>query len=330
MTDFVTLEDFRAAAARIAGVARVTPLVEARDLAAWGVPDGFTLRLKCENLQVGGAFKIRGACNMAGSLPDAARQAGLLTYSSGNHGLAVAITARRLGVPAVIVMPTTAPAVKVEGARALGAEVLFEGTTTLERKQRGEAEAAWRGMTIVPPFDHPAIIAGQGTVGLEILEQCPAVGTVYVQIGGGGLISGVATAIKRSRPSVQVVGVEPAGTARMAASFEAGQPTTIPMTPGIADGLLAVRPGDLTYLHARAFVDRLVRVEDQAIVRALQWLFRHGRLVVEPSGAITVAAALADAAAGRLDAGAPVVAVLSGGNVEPAAFAAYLAAPAEG
>jgi threonine dehydratase len=324
MTDLIPLDDIRAAASRIAGVARVTPLIEVRELEAWGSPDGASLLLKCENLQVGGAFKIRGAFNMASSLPESARRAGLLTYSSGNHGLAMAITAKRLGVPAVIVMPTTAPAVKVEGARALGAEVLFEGTTTIERKLRGEAEAARRGMTIVPPFDHPHTVAGQGTAGLEILQQCPTVSTVYVQIGGGGLISGIATAIKRSRPSVHVVGVEPVGSARMTASLAAGHPVTIPMTPGIADGLLAVRPGDITFRHVQAFVDRVVTIDDRAIVAALQWVFRHARLVVEPSGAITVAAALADAAAGRLDARRPVVAVLSGGNVEAKAFSEYL------
>jgi threonine dehydratase len=324
MTGLLTLDDIRAAASRIAGVARVTPLVEVRELSAWGEADAFSLRLKCENLQVGGAFKIRGAFNMASQIPESARRAGLLTYSSGNHGLATAITARRLGVPAVIVMPTTAPPVKVEGARGLGAEVLFEGTTTLERKKRGEAEAARRGMTIVPPFDHPHTVAGQGTVGLEILEQCPEVATVYVQIGGGGLISGIATAIKRSRPSAQVVGVEPVGSARMTASLAAGEPVTIPMTPGIADGLLAVRPGDITFRHVRAFVDRIVTIDDRAIVAALRWIFREGRLVAEPSGAITVAAALSDLAAGRLEPRGPVVAVISGGNVEPAAFRQYL------
>ena len=324
MADLLSLDQIREAAARIRGVARVTPLLEARDLVAWGGPDAAPLLLKCENLQVGGAFKIRGAYNMASSLPEAARRAGLLTYSSGNHGLALALTARRLGVPVVIVMLTTTPAVKVEGARALGAEVLFEGTTTLERKARGEAEAARRGMTIVPPFDHIRTAAGQGTIGLEILEQCPDVTRVYVPIGGGGLISGVAAAIKRSRPSIEVVGVEPTGVARMTASLAAGHPVTIPITPGIADGLLAVRPGDITFRHVQAFVDRIVTIDDNAIIGALQWLFRTAKIVAEPSGAITVAAALAERASGRLEPGGPAVAVISGGNVEPKAFSDYL------
>jgi threonine dehydratase len=324
VTEFLSLDDIRAAATRIAGVARITPLLEVRELQAWGGSAAVPLMLKCENLQVGGAFKVRGAYNMAAGLPETIRRAGLLTYSSGNHGLAIALTARRLGIPAVIVMPTTASAVKVEGARALGAEVLFEGTTTIERRVRAEAEAARRGLTIVPPFDHLQIAAGQGTIGLEILEQCPTVATVYVQMSGGGLISGVATALKRSRPSVRVVGVEPAGVARMTASLAAGHPVTIPITPGIADGLLAVRPGEVTFPHVQAFVDRVVTVDDGAIVRAMQYLFRAARLVAEPSGAITVAAALADGAAGRLDPRGPAVAVISGGNVEAEAFAKYL------
>jgi threonine dehydratase len=179
-------------------------------------------------------------------------------------------------------------------------------------------------MTIVPPFDHINTVAGQGTIGLEILDQRPDVTRVYVPIGGGGLISGVATAIKRSRPSIEVVGVEPTGTARMTASLRAGHPVTIPITPGIADGLLAVRPGDITFRHVQAFVDRIVSIDDNAIVGALKWLFHTAKIVSEPSGAITVAAALAERASGSLAPGGPAVAVISGGNVEPAAFARFL------
>jgi threonine dehydratase len=323
--ELVTLDAIRAAADRIRAVTRVTPLIDA--CALTDCPPGRQpLKLKCENLQLGGAFKIRGAYNMAAQLSEERRRAGLMTYSSGNHGLAIALTARMLGVPAVIVMPTTAPAVKVDGARALGAEVLFEGTTTVERKARAEAEAAGRGMTIVPPFDHEQIVAGQGTIGLEILAQCPDVARVYVQMSGGGLISGIATAIKRSRPAVEVVGVEPAGAARMTASLAAGAPVTIGRIASIADGLLAVRPGDVTFLHVRAFVDRVVTIEDRLIVAAMRWLFAESKLVAEPSGAITVAAAHADAHAGRLPPSGATVAVISGGNVEAAAFAGYLQA----
>lgn len=303
----------------------MTPLVEACELTAWGTGDSPPLWLKCENLQAGGAFKIRGAFNLASQIPEENRRRGLITFSSGNHGLAVALTARRLGIPAVVVMPVGAPAVKVDGARALGAEVLFEGRTTLQRKARAETEAAARGMSMVPPFDHEATVAGQGTIGLEILEQRPDVATVYVPISGGGLVSGIAAAIKLSRPSIRVVGVEPARAARMTASLSAGFPVTIEAAPGIADGLMAVRPGDLEFRHVRALVDRVVTVGEEAIVEAVRWLFAHAKLAAEPSGAASVAAALADARAGTLDPAAPRVAVISGGNVEASAFARYLA-----
>ena len=319
--NLVSLDQIRAAADRLRGTIRLTPLVEACELTASGREPA--LLLKCENLQMGGAFKIRGALNMALQLDDRARQAGLVTYSSGNHGLAIALSARLLGVPALIVMPTTAPAVKVEGARVLGAEVIFEGTTTLQRKARAETEAAARGMTIVPPFDHEQILAGQGTIGLEILEQCPEVARVYVQMSGGGLSGGIATAIKQSKPEVEIVGVEPSGAARMTASLAAGHPVTIQATLGIADGLLAVRPGDITFPHVRAYVDRVVTVDDRETAAATSWLFREAKIVAEPSGAITVAAARRERRLGT-PANGPTVAVISGGNVEAEAFAQYI------
>jgi hypothetical protein len=201
--------------------------------------------------------------------------------------------------------------------------VIFEGTTTLDRKARAETESASRRLTMVPPFDHPWIIAGQGTVGLEICEQLPDVATVYVQVGGGGLISGIAAAVKRVKPAVRVIGVEPDGAPKMSASLAAGEPVTLPATRSVADGLLAVRPGELTFAHVQALVDEVVRVDDAATLDALRWLFREAKLVVEPSGAITVAAAMAGAGA---PGPGPAVAVLSGGNVEPEAFANYLTA----
>jgi threonine dehydratase len=323
VTDLISLADIQHAAARIRRVARVTPLIDV-SLSLPLAASASRLLLKCENLQPAGAFKIRGACNMLACLGDAERARGVVTYSSGNHGQSLALAAHLIGTRAVIVMPTTAPGVKVRGARRYGAEVLFEGTTTLERKSRAEAEAASRGLTMVPPFDHPWIIEGQGTAGLEILEQCPDVRTVYVPVGGGGLISGIATAVKGLNPEVRVVGVEPAGAPKMSTSLAAGHPVTLPKTSSVADGLLAVRPGEITFAHVQARVDDVVTVEDTAILHALRWLFAEARLVVEPSGAITVAAALAGA--GHPAAG-PMVAVLSGGNVEPDAFARYLTAP---
>jgi threonine dehydratase len=237
----------------------------------------------------------------------------VITFSSGNHGKAMALAARELGAPAVVVMPTTAPSIKVDGVRASGAEVIFAGTTSVDRRQRAEAEAAARGLTMVPPYDHEWIIAGQGTAALEILEQRPDVAAVLVPIGGGGFAAGVSAAIKLSQSSVRVIGVEPAGAAAMKASIEAGHAVTLERTHSIADGLLPVRPGDLTFAHVRRFVDEVVTVEDPAIVAAVLWLFDRASVLAEPSGAATVAAALAGAAA--VD--GPVVAIVSGGNMSP-------------
>ncbi len=317
MSALVEPAAIEAAAERIRGTVRRTPLVDVTDAA------GRPLHLKCENLQVAGAFKIRGASNLVGQIAAGGEVRGVITYSSGNHAQAVACAARGLGLPAVVVMPETAPAVKVEGTRSYGAEVLFEGTTSVQRKRRAEAVAAERGLTMVPPFDHPEIIAGQGTVGLEILQDLPAVATVYAPIGGGGLVAGVAAAVKQQKPSIRVIGVEPVGAAAMARSVEAGAPVTLDSVASIADGLLPVRPGDLTFAHVSAFVDDIVTVEDDAIVAAVRWLAARAKLVVEPSGAATVAAVLFS---GRSDAGADgaTVAILSGGNIAPAKLAALL------
>ena len=310
----VTLDEIRAARERIAGTARVTPMIDVSAIA------GRPLFLKCENMQPGGAFKIRGAYNMVSQLPPAERARGVITYSSGNHGQAVAISARALGAPAVVVMPTTAPAVKVEGAKHFGAEVVFAGTTTIHRREKAEQIAAERGLTMVPPFDHTQIIAGQGTLGLEILEQCPGVGTVFVPIGGGGIAAGVSAAIKLSRDGVTVVGVEPAGAASMKSSIDAGEIRTLERAQSMADGLMAVRPGDLNFAHVRKFLDRIDTVEEEEIAEALRWLFREARLVAEPSGAVAVAAARRESTPQA----APAVAIVSGGNLDPAVFAKYL------
>jgi len=312
-SELVSLDDIRAAAARIAGVARRTPLIEV------GAGLGPTFAVKCENMQPAGAFKIRGAYNMLAQLDQDARDAGVITYSSGNHGQAMALAARLLGVRAVVVMPETAPRVKVAGAERYGAEVLFAGTTVLDRKARAESEAAARGLTMVPPFDHPWIIAGQGTCALEILEQSQTLSTVYVPVGGGGLISGVAAAIKALRREVRIVGVEPAGAPKMTASLAAGQPVTLPTTASIADGLLSVRPGNLTFAHVQAFVDQVVTVDDRQIAAAVKWLFDNANIVAEPSGAASVAAVMRDESPI-----AGTVAVISGGNVAPADYANYI------
>jgi threonine dehydratase len=324
---FVTVDEIKAARERIKPAARYTPLLEApwpqalKPSGPQGLMAAPSIWLKCENLQPMGAFKIRGAYNMISQLTPEQRKRGVITYSSGNHGQAVALAAQQLGAPAVIVMPTTAPQVKVDGCKSYGAEVIMEGTTSLHRQARAEKEARERGLTIVPPFDHEQIVIGQGTVGLEILEQCPDVGTVYVPAGGGGLASGTAAAIKQVKPSVRIVVVEPEGAPKMTKSLEAGQPTTLPSSASIADGLMNLRPGTITFAHIRKFVDEVVTVPEDAIAAAVAWLFRNARLVVEPSGAVTTAAV-------QLGLGHPegkVVVVVSGGNVAPEKFAAYIA-----
>ncbi|MBP7775812.1 MAG: threonine/serine dehydratase [Acidobacteria bacterium] len=316
-TPLVTLADLFAAAERVRGTAVRTPVISL----PWpGATAAHPFRVKCENLQPMGAFKVRGAFNILSQLPADVRARGVITYSSGNHGQGVAMAAQAMGVPAVIVMPTTAPAVKVDGVRSYGAEVIFAGTSSIDRQTRAEAEAAARGLSIIPPFDHPMIIAGQGTVGLELLEQVPDLGTVFVPMGGGGLIAGVSAAIKLSRPEVRVVGVEPVGAMKMRAARDAGHPVTLEKSASIGDGIMNMRAGDLTFAHVQAYVDDLVAVPDEAMAKAVGWLFRNARLVAEPSGAASTAAVM-------LGLGAPVgtvVAIVSGGNVQPDHFAKYI------
>ncbi len=322
----VSLNDIRAARERIGGAVRTTPLVPAPWPRAGGRPQTDApdrIWLKCENLQWVSAFKARGAHHFVGRLTDEERSAGLITYSSGNHAQAVAFAARSLGASARIVMPVDAPDVKRRATMALGADVEFVGTTSAERKARAEEILATDGGTMVPPFDHPDIIAGQGTVGLELVEQLGdrPVATVLAPIGGGGLLAGVAAAVRELAPGARIVGVEPAGAASMQRSVEDGAPVTLDRVETVADGLKPVRPGDLTFEHVRDLVDEVVTVEDDAIVAAVLWLFGR-RLVVEPSGAATVAALLS----GRVEApdAGETVAVLSGGNIEPSLLSGWL------
>jgi threonine dehydratase len=220
-------------------------------------------------------------------------------------------------------MPTTAPSVKVNGTRAFGAEVVFAGTTSAERKLEAERLQRERGLVMVPPFDHPWIIAGQGTVGLEIAEDCPDVREVYVPVGGGGLLAGIAAALKALAPRARVIGVEPAGAAKMSRSLAAGKPVTLDQASSVADGLLPVRPGDLTFEHARALVDEVMTVDEESLGDAMRYLVRGAKIVAEPSGAASVAAVLArHGDLGRFE--GTVVAVVSGGNIAPERFARLL------
>jgi threonine dehydratase len=315
--ELVGVDRIRQAADGLRGVAVRTPLLPA----PWLEEElGFEVRLKCESFQPVGAFKLRGAYTMVASLTDAERDRGVITYSSGNHAQAVAFAARAFGIRAVIVMPENAPPIKVEGTRRLGAEVIERGTTSLARREKAEEVQAEQGLTMIPPFDHPQIIAGQGTVGLEILEDWPAVRTVIVPIGGGGLISGVAAYVRRERPDVRIIGVEPEGAPAMRRSLDAGRIITLDVIDSIADGLVPVRPGDLTFAHTRALVDDVVLVTDDAIREAAARLLIRGKLVVEYSGAATVAALRSG-----LVSDGPAAAVVSGGNLDPSLVSELLA-----
>ena len=305
----VTLEDLRAAAATLRGVAVRTPLLAAEGLSA--DPDA-PVWLKPEMLQRGGAFKLRGAYLYLARLDPERRARGVIAPSSGNHAQAVALAARLFGVPATVVMPTTVTAAKRGGAERLGARVELAGTTTQDRMERALELAAETGATLVPPYDDPTILAGQGTVGLEIAEDLPTVGTVLVPVGGGGLSGGVAAAVKLLAPAARVVGVEPAGAPKLTRARAAGEPVVIPAAGGLADGLLAIRVGTVPFAHHQAYVDEVVTVPDDALADAVRFLLDRAKVVAEPSGAITVAALQR----GLVRPQGPTVAVLSGGNVE--------------
>ncbi len=311
----VTLDEIRAAARNIAGVAVRTPLLPA----PWGGPD---FALKPENLQVAGAFKIRGAYHAVASLSDAERARGVVASSSGNHAQALAWAARQLGAPAVIVIPEGATPGKVAATAALGAEVVR--VPPAERDSRAAALAGERGLSLVPPYDDARVIAGQGTVGMEIVEDWPDVDVVLVPVSGGGLISGVATAVKALRPAARVVAVEPELAAKTSQSLRRGERAYWPPEltyRTIADGLRVCSLGELPWEHIRAYVDGAVTVAEAEIRAAMRLLATGGRLVAEPSGAVATAAQLFHADAlppGRR------VAVVSGGNADPALLAEVL------
>ena len=319
--ELVPLAEIRGAAGRILGTVVRTPLLPDPELSRIV---GGQVRHKCECLQRAGAFKARGACNFLARLSPAELERGVITYSSGNHAQALAFAAGLGGVSAVVVMPTTAPRVKSDGARRLGARVEFAGTTSEERRVRAEEIAAAEGQVMVPPFDHPWIIAGAGTVALEIFEEWPEVDTLLVPIGGGGQAAGCAAALRRLKPQCAIVGVEPTGAPTMRRALDVGAPATLARIDTIADGLAPTRAGDLTFAHAAALLDDVVLVEDDDIRRAAAHLISRRRLVVEFSGAAAVAALLS----GRVPAaGRRVCTILSGGNLDASLLPEILAAP---
>lgn len=309
MIALITLDDLTAAAARIAPVAVRTPLLP---YDAVSEQLGAELWLKPEMLQRGGAFKFRGAYNFLAQLSPAERSRGVIAPSSGNHAQAVALAAKLFGVKAVVVMPTTVTPAKRGGAERLGARVELAGTTTQDRMDRAVELMGEEGFTMVPPYDHEWIIAGQGTAGLEIADDLPDVDTVLVPVGGGGLSAGVATAIKLRAPKARIVGVEPASAPKLSRARDAGRPVRIPSSGGLADGLLAVEVGGLTFAHHQQYVDEVVQVDDAALPKAMRALLDRMKLLAEPSGAITVAALLEGIVKPR----GKTVALLSGGNIE--------------
>ena len=309
VTDLISLGDLTEAAERIAPVAVRTPLLPMDALSAsLGVP----VWIKPEMLQRGGAFKFRGAYNFLAQLTPEERARGVIAPSSGNHAQAVALAAQLFGCKAVVVMPTTVTPAKRGGAERLGARVELAGTTTSDRFERALELVRDEGFTMVPPYDHAWIIAGQGTAGLEIVDDLPDVETVLVPVGGGGFSAGVATAIKLRAPNARVIGVEPTNAPKLSKAREAGRPVRIPPTHGLADGLLAAEIGGITFAHHEAYLDDVVRVDDVALRRAMRLLLDRMKLVTEPSGAITVAALME----GAVQPVGKTVAVLSGGNIE--------------
>jgi threonine dehydratase len=310
----------RAAQQRLRGVAVRTPLV------AFEIPDQpLSLWVKAESLQPIGSFKLRGAFNKVAQLSAAERAGGVITYSSGNHAQGVAFAARALGTKAVIVMPSNAPQVKVRATRALGAEIVIVGPGTVERKVKAEELAAEFGYVIIPPFDDRDIIAGQGSCGLEIVDDRQEVDLVLVPVGGGGLLSGVAAAVKLTRPGARVIGVEPELASDAAASFRAG--VIVSFTGDqtgrtAADGLRTQSIGTLNFAHLQAYVDDIVTVTEAEIRAAMRRILFATRLVPEPSGAVAVAAALFHRE--QLPRARETVAILTGGNVEPSLLRSVL------
>ncbi len=316
----LSLDDVRAAAERLSGVAHRTPVLTSHTL---DERTGATAFLKAECLQRGGAFKFRGAYNMISSLAADERESGVVAYSSGNHAQAVSLAARLVGTSATILMPADTPAAKLEATMGYGAEVVTYDRYTEDREALGAALADERGLVLVPPYEHPLVMAGQGTAALELLEDVPDLDVLLVPVGGGGLIAGAATAAKALRPGIKVVGVEPEAGDDTRRSLEAGERVRIPVPRTIADGQQADIPGELTFAVNRQVVDAIVTVSDTEIVDAMAFLFDRMKLVTEPSGASAAAALLAGRAATH---GARVGVVISGGNVGAARFAELMAA----
>ncbi|WP_328644399.1 pyridoxal-phosphate dependent enzyme [Amycolatopsis sp. NBC_00348] len=317
MTAPVTLDDIRDAAARLASVAHRTPVVRSRTLDDLV---GAEVLIKCENLQRIGAFKFRGAYNAVSRLTPEQLTKGVAAYSSGNHAQAVALAARELGSSAVILVPADTPKSKVDATRGYGAEIVTYDRYTGDRVAIGQALAAERELALIPPYEHPHVIAGQGTAALELLEEAGSLDTLVVPVGGGGLIAGSSTAAKALQPGIRVVGVEPAAGDDTKRSLAAGERVAIPVPHTIADGQAAEIPGELTFSINRNLVDEIALVTDDAIRDAMRFAFERLKLVLEPSGATGIAALLS----GQIATSGRVGVILSGGNISPERFAELL------
>jgi threo-3-hydroxy-L-aspartate ammonia-lyase len=316
----LTLERIQAAAGRLAGIAHRTPLVTSATLDA---RCGGTICLKAEPFQRGGSFKFRGAYNRLSLLDTDERARGIVAYSSGNHGAAVALAASLLGIPAVVVVPETGSPAKLAAIEGYGAEIRRYDPAAESREEVAAALAEARSLTVIRPFDDYDIMAGQGSIGLELTEQAGELDLVLVPVGGGGLAAGVGTAVKGLLPATAVIGVEPAGADDTSRSMRAGHRVSLETVDTIADGLRAQEPGELTFPINRRLLDDVVTVDDAAITEAMTFCFARLKVVVEPSGATALAALLAGAV--QAD-GRRVAVVLSGGNIDPADFAFLVAA----
>ncbi|GIF12463.1 threonine ammonia-lyase [Actinoplanes teichomyceticus] len=313
MSDLLSLADVEAARELLGEVVKTTPLVTSRPLSEiTGVP----VWLKCENQQRAGSYKVRGAYTRIARLSPAERARGVVAASAGNHAQGVALAAGLLGIQATVFMPEGAPLPKVAATRGYGAIVEYAGASVDDALEAAHEFARRTGAVLIHPFDHPDVIAGQGTVALEILEQCPRASTIVTAVGGGGLISGLAVAAKSVRPDIRIVGVQASGAAAFPPSLAAGAPQKLDSCLTIADGIAVMRPGDLTFAHVAKLVDEVVTVSDEDLSAALLVLLERHKMVVEPAGAAAVAALLTGAYVPARDAG-PVVAVLSGGNIDP-------------
>jgi threonine dehydratase len=309
-TGLLTLADIEAARELLTGVVRTTPLEPSRPLTEMlGSPTW----LKCENQQRAGSYKVRGGYTRISRLSPSERARGVVAASAGNHAQGVALAAGLLGIRATVFMPEGAPLPKVTATKGYGAEIEYAGNSVDDALVAAREFAARTGAVLIHPFDHRDVIAGQGTVGLEIVDQCPDVATVVVAIGGGGLVSGVSVAVKALRPEVRVVGVQASGAASYPPSLAAGVPVKLPECVTIADGIAVQEPGEITFAHVTKLVDEVVTVSDEELSAALLFLLERHKTVVEPAGAASVAALLTGAATAT----GPTVAILSGGNIDP-------------